>query len=670
MKVPLLGVIRILLGLATVSACLRADETAEQLVATARARATEMSHGELAVLSRELTLDDLRAGAQRNTGRAAYQRLLVTWRSPGDWRLAYKRETQIDGHGHGSTSYVFSRVGEDAGMMMLSAEDNDRVEMKLPPKIFFQEARQRIGPMMNIRVLGWTSGWPARPGAANADASAISEARLGADEMVNGVMCQRVDALISTMRVSFWVNKSTGLVARSREMRDPRDPMSRSPFVEVTESVYSYSSEKGRQAEDFDLGAGWSLLQPSLPQLDGLASVADLAAWARESLAESVAGDPRSRRNAPGDGAKPSDPLRPGGAPVAGSPSMISEKTSTATKTPAPVESQSLNAEQMAAIVLVEGEDGVGSGFITKIRDLPFVVTNLHVIGGNEKLRVTTLTGAKIETGAIHGAIGRDLAILRVEGTPPLAYLTLAADPLQTAKIGDKVAVVGNRRGGGVATQVSGVVQGVGPDKVEVDAAFQPGNSGSPIVHLESGEVIGLAAYSQTRKLDMLDGAAKSGTRGEADAPKTEQRWFGYRIDGVSGWQAIDMARWRQQARRIEAFRTDSEALYHALLGRFDQTTQSPSVHGVVERFQQRFVRAGSGQVQAALDVTEYFRSLRALTENGKKELRDGDYYDYFRSSLYWETSIPEQLRTRDQLAKYLEKAADNTTAFLSRLRN
>ena len=145
MKVPLLGVIRILLGLATVSACLRADETAEQLVATARARATEMSHGELAVLSRELTLDDLRAGAQRNTGRAAYQRLLVTWRSPGDWRLAYKRETQIDGHGHGSTSYVFSRVGEDAGMMMLSAEDNDRVEMKLPPKIFFQEARQRIG---------------------------------------------------------------------------------------------------------------------------------------------------------------------------------------------------------------------------------------------------------------------------------------------------------------------------------------------------------------------------------------------------------------------------------------------------------------------------------------------------------------------------------------------
>jgi serine protease Do len=283
---------------------------------------------------------------------------------------------------------------------------------------------------------------------------------------------------------------------------------------------------------------------------------------------------------------------------------------------------------------------------------------------------VTTLTGAKIEVGAIHGAIGRDLAILRIEGTPPSAFLTLSADPLQTAKIGDKVAVVGNRRGGGVATQVSGVVQGVGPDKVEVDAQFQPGNSGSPIMHVASGEVIGLAAYSQTRKLDVLDGvAAKSTTSGEDDEPKIEQRWFGYRIDGVSGWQAIDLARWRQQARRIETFRKDSEALYYALLGRFSRARQSPSVQSVVDRFQQRFERAGSGQVQAAQDVVEYFRNLRALTENGKKDLRDGDYYDYFRSSLYWETSITEQLRARDQIAEYLEQATDNSSAFLLRLR-
>jgi S1-C subfamily serine protease len=673
MKAPRPSFIRIVLCLATFSASLRADEAAEQLLETARARAAEMGSGELDVVTRELTLTDLHTSKPREMGRDAYQRLLVTWRPPGDWRLAFKRESKDGSHTYGAGSYVFSKVGEDAGMLTLSAEDNERVELKLPPKIFFQEARQRIGPLMNISVLTWTPGWPQRPGAAPAGAPIMSEATLGVSEVVNGVVCQRVDGFRPPMRVSFWVNKSTGHLVRSREMRDPRESMGRPSFVEVTETVYSYAPEKGRQNADFDLVAGWSLMQAGLSSTAGLANTDDLGAWAREGMSSSGGSDPGTRRRTPGErDSAPSQPLRPGEAPVAGAPSTQGGKSSATTpKTPAPVEAQSLNAEQMAAVVLVEGEGGVGSGFITKIRDLPFVVTNVHVIGGNEKIRVTTLTGAKVEVGATHAAIGRDLAIMRIEGTPPAAFLTLAANPLQTAKIGDKVVVVGNRRGGGVATQVSGVVQGVGPDKIEVDAAFQPGNSGSPIVHVESGEVIGLAAYSQTRKLDMLDGVpAKSGSRDADEEAKIEQRWFGYRVDGVSGWQTIDLARWRQQTRRIEAFRKDSEALYYALLGKFDQTNQSPSVHSVVERFQQRFVRAGSGQVQAAQDVVEYFRSLRALTENGKKELRDGDYYDYFRTSLYWETSIPEQLRTREQLAKYLEQAAENTTAFLSRLRN
>ena len=643
------------------------------MLETARAKAAEMGNGELSILSRELTFTDLREGETREMRREAYQRLVVTWRSPGDWRLAYKRETQIEGKTHSSATFAFSKLGEEAGMLTLSSEDNERVEVKLPPKIFFQEARQRIGPVMNVLVLTWTPGWPPRPGAAPGSASVVGEAKFGVSQMVNGIMCQRIDAVRPPMRVSFWVNISTGLVVRSREMRDPREMTGRSSLVEVTESVYTYAPDKGRHASDFDLGSGWSIVQPSLPSMAGLASAADLGAWAREGVAASGTNESGSGRRAPSDpDTKPAQPLKPGEAPVAGTPwtpgGMVS---SPPPKSPVSAGSQSLEAEQMAAIVLVEGEEGVGTGFITKIRELPFIVTNLHVIGGSEKLRVTTLTGAKIEVGAIHGAIGRDLAILRIEGTPPAAYLTLAADPLQTAKIGDKVVVVGNRRGGGVATQVSGVVQGVGPDKIEVDAAFQPGNSGSPIVHVESGEVIGLAAYSQTRKLDMLDGVLASSAAGsQSSEPKTEQRWFGYRIDGVSGWQVIDLARWRQQARRIETFRKDSEALYYALLGKFNQTSSSPSVHSAVDRFRRRFERTQVADVQVAQDVVEYFRTLRALTESGKKDLRDGDYYDYFRSSLYWETSIPEQLRTRDQLAEYLEQAAANTSAFLSRLRN
>ena len=671
MKGPLRSLIRIGLCLATFSAVLRADEAAKQVTETARSAVAQMTHGEMRITSRRVTVMPGREPESRETQSSTAQRLIVTWRAPGDWRFVFQREMGGSARSSGGATYVFAKVGEDAAMLTLNSADNERVEMKLPAKIFFQEARQRVGMMMGLPVLGWIPNWPSRTSGSSESAAMPEQPVAKADELVDGVWCERIDGVTPQMRISLWVDKRTKLLVRSRETRDLREGFGMRPFVDLTENVYSYAREKGEQAADFDLQGGWSLAQAGLSNTPGFGSTAELAAWVREISPSSDAGGSVAGGRPPStEEKKPEQPLRPGGAPVAGGPDS-GKNSADKSKAGAPTEAQLLDAGQMAAIVLVEGEEGVGTGFITKIRDLPFIVTNLHVIGGNEKLRVTTLTGAKIEVGAIHGALGRDLAILRVEGAAPAAFLKLCEDPLQPAKIGDKVVVVGNRRGGGVATQVSGSVQGIGPDRVEVNAAFQPGNSGSPIVHVASGEVIGLAAYSQTRKLDVLDGVpAKTGNAKDADDSKVEQRWFGYRIDGVKGWQAVDLARWRQQAKRIEAFREESEALYYALLGKFGQAKGSPGVQRVVERFEQRFERSGAAQVQIMQDVAEYFRSLRALTDNGKKELRDGDYYDYFRSSLYWETSIPEQIRMRDQIAKYLDQAADHSTAFLSRLRN
>lgn len=670
MKGSFSSFIRIGLGLATFSAAvaLRADETATQVVEAAQASLAGVAHGELTATSRRVMVIQGREAEAREPGDVPTQRLSVTWRAPGDWRLVYRREGGAATGG--GVSYVFSKAGEVAGMLTVDSTDNERVPVTLPPKIFFQEARQRIGSMMSLPALALIPNWPTRPGVPAEAATLIDNPVVKGDGLVGGWSCRRIDGVKPQTRLSLWIDKETNRLMRSREVRDLREGMGPGRMVTVVETVYSYAAEKGAKSEDFDLQAGWALAGRSQGEIEGFGSMAELSAWVREGWTSETGGSAGSGGSPGSNQTNPGPSLRPGGAPVAGAP--YSGQTPPAASNPsASIEAQSLNADQMAAIVLVEGEDGVGTGFLTKIRELPFVVTNLHVIGGSEKLRVTTLTGAKIEVGAIHGAIGRDLAILRVEGAAPAAFLKLSADPLQTAKIGDKVVVVGNRRGGGVATQVSGSVQGIGPDRVEVNAPFQPGNSGSPIVHVESGEVIGLAAYSQTRKLDVLDGApAKASGSKEGDEPKVEQRWFGYRIDGVAGWQAIDLARWRQQARRIEVFREESEALYYALLGRFPQTGGSPGVQRVVERFQERFERSGTAQVQVMQDVAEYFRSLRALTDNGKKELREGDYYDYFRSSLYWETSIPEQLRMREQIAKYLDKAADNSTAFLSRLRN
>jgi hypothetical protein len=75
---------------------------------------------------------------------------------------------------------------------------------------------------------------------------------------------------------------------------------------------------------------------------------------------------------------------------------------------------------------------------------------------------------------------------------------SLATDVLQSAKIGDEIAVVGNRQGAGVATQVSGQLDGIGPNRIEVDAQFEAGDSGSPIFDVTTQQVIGVATYRQT----------------------------------------------------------------------------------------------------------------------------------------------------------------------------
>src|SRR5690606_32713967 len=114
------------------------------------------------------------------------------------------------------------------------------------------------------------------------------------------------------------------------------------------------------------------------------------------------------------------------------------------------ITAQKLTPEQMAAIVLIESGDGQASGFLTTLRDVNFVVTNLHVLGNDPRLTVRNLNGEILPVQGVFGAVGRDIAIMRV-GTIS-GNLSPVEDVLGQIKIGDEVVVVGNRQGGRVAT--------------------------------------------------------------------------------------------------------------------------------------------------------------------------------------------------------------------------
>ena len=144
-------------------------------------------------------------------------------------------------------------------------------------------------------------------------------------------------------------------------------------------------------------------------------------------------------------------------------------------------------------------ERGIGSGVV--IIDNGTILTNLHVVGGAKKIKVTFFDGSESEAVILNRQPENDLAVLRARTIPDDLE---AATMRSTADLapGDEVIAVGFPFGIGPSVS-SGIVSGlkrqfrspegeqVLTNLIQFDAAANPGNSGGPLVTMD-GEVVGI----------------------------------------------------------------------------------------------------------------------------------------------------------------------------------
>lgn len=144
-------------------------------------------------------------------------------------------------------------------------------------------------------------------------------------------------------------------------------------------------------------------------------------------------------------------------------------------------------------------ERGVGTGVV--IVDNGTILTNLHVVLGAHRIRVTFADGLDTEARLISVMPEHDLAVLRALKIPDDLF---AATMRSTGDLrpGDHVMAVGFPFGIGPSAS-AGVVSGlkrefrspegerVLTNLIQFDAAANPGNSGGPLVTME-GEVVGI----------------------------------------------------------------------------------------------------------------------------------------------------------------------------------
>ena len=197
--------------------------------------------------------------------------------------------------------------------------------------------------------------------------------------------------------------------------------------------------------------------------------------------------------------------------------------------------------------------DGSGSGFLVSHRG--HIVTNAHVVGEHTSVTVRAASGRLGNARVLGRDEMLDLAVLAAEPSHDVRPMTLGN--ASEIRPGDEVIALGfplSNDLGGDYTVTTGVVSSRriqdSVERIQTDAAINPGSSGGPLVNRE-GEVIGVNTSTLTGyegvsfavSVAELSASLDALISGDGTRSETKTGWWtyengdcGYRLSVHPGW--------------------------------------------------------------------------------------------------------------------------------------
>lgn len=218
----------------------------------------------------------------------------------------------------------------------------------------------------------------------------------------------------------------------------------------------------------------------------------------------------------------------------------VSVKESAPTRKPTPGSPRKPAQEISDAILVIEGDQGVGTGFLVKTEGRTYLYTAAHVLSGNRKLEVKMRSGRKIASfGKFQASEGADL--VRIEVTEEVdAGLELGSSAGQ-AEQNLAILAAGNSGGGGTVGFEEGLVQSVGAESIEIDAQVIQGNSGGPILDASTHQVLGLVTHLIAARKD----------KWAEETRFSDIRRFGCRLDRTWKWRDLPIGQFLKDGRSL-----------------------------------------------------------------------------------------------------------------------
>jgi S1-C subfamily serine protease len=155
----------------------------------------------------------------------------------------------------------------------------------------------------------------------------------------------------------------------------------------------------------------------------------------------------------------------------------------------------------------VEGGRAISTGTGIALDRDGHILTNAHVVENSSKVAASFEQGRPVPATVVGRDLSDDLAVLKVD--PSKAELhPLALGDSRKVQVGDPVVAIGNPLGL-ADTITSGIVSAKQrfirapngftiENVIQTDAAVNPGNSGGPLIDLETGQVIGINSQIAT----------------------------------------------------------------------------------------------------------------------------------------------------------------------------
>lgn len=152
--------------------------------------------------------------------------------------------------------------------------------------------------------------------------------------------------------------------------------------------------------------------------------------------------------------------------------------------------SENIDDIRLAVVSIDSGSTGHGSGFFISNT---LILTNHHVVGEAEFLRVNLLTGRKIIGNVLRSHPARDVALIQVEPTA-IIPLPIRTTPLNVAE--DVYAIGSPLEKDFSGTVTKGIVSKFllnprGLEDIQADVDVQGGNSGGPLLD-KNGNIVGI----------------------------------------------------------------------------------------------------------------------------------------------------------------------------------